>query len=76
MARVRARVRVLTPRGAVSRRTSAVVIADVNPVLRGWGQYFRTGNAADNFTDVDRYVERAAPWVALQARGGSRWPAG
>ena len=22
------------------------VIADLNPLLRGWGNYFRTGNAA------------------------------
>ena len=34
------------------------MIADLNPVLRGWGHYFRTGNAADYFTDVDAYVER------------------
>jgi len=32
------------------------VIAELNPVLRGWGQYFRTGNAADQFGDVDDYV--------------------
>jgi hypothetical protein len=29
------------------------VIAELNPVLRGWGQYFRTGNAADKFAEVD-----------------------
>ena len=23
---------------------------------RGWGQYFRTGNASDKFSEVDRYV--------------------
>ena len=32
------------------------MIADLNPVLRGWGNYFRTGNAADKFNQVDRYV--------------------
>ena len=32
------------------------MIAELNPVLRGWGQYFRTGNAADHFIDVDDYV--------------------
>jgi len=32
------------------------VIADLNPVLRGWGNYFRTGNAAGKFRQVDRYV--------------------
>ena len=30
------------------------MIADLNPVLRGWGNYFRTGNAADKFRQVDR----------------------
>jgi RNA-directed DNA polymerase len=33
-----------------------VLIRDLNPVLRGWGNYFRTGNAAAKFTQVDRYV--------------------
>ena len=34
------------------------VIAELNPILRGWGNYFRTGNAADKFVQIDRYVER------------------
>ena len=32
------------------------MIADLNPVLRGWGNYFRTGNAARKFRQVDHYV--------------------
>ena len=32
------------------------VIADLNPILRGWGNYFRTGNAANKFIQIDRYV--------------------
>ena len=32
------------------------MIADLNPVLRGWGNYFRTGNAANKFNQIDRYV--------------------
>jgi hypothetical protein len=34
------------------------VIADLNPVLRGWGAYFRTGNAATRFNQLDGYVWR------------------
>ena len=34
------------------------VIADLNPVLRGWGNYFRTGNAAQRFIQLDTYVWR------------------
>ena len=55
MGRVRARVRALTPR-ARCHEDLRRVIAEVNPVLRGWGQYFRTGNATDHFTQIDRYV--------------------
>lgn len=32
------------------------VIDDLNPILRGWGNYFRTGNAAVKFRQVDHYV--------------------
>ncbi len=32
------------------------VITDLNPILRGWGNYFRTGNAAIKFRQIDRYV--------------------
>jgi group II intron reverse transcriptase/maturase len=28
----------------------------VNPVLRGWGQYFRIGNSARKFAQLDHYV--------------------
>jgi RNA-directed DNA polymerase len=57
MKRVRARIRALSDR----RRCAGIkdireLIAELNPVLRGWGNYFRTGNAADTFTQIDRYV--------------------
>jgi len=55
MNRVRDRVRELTPRSRCHRDVRSV-IAELNPVLRGWGQYFRTGNAANHFIDVDDYV--------------------
>ena len=61
MQRVRQRVKQLTPK----RRCHADlrdVIADLNPVLRGWGQYFRTGNAAQRFNQLDGYV-----WERLRA---------
>ena len=45
------------------------IIADVNPVLRGWGQYFRTGNAATKFIQMDRYVEERLR-ALLIARAG------
>ena len=32
--------------------------ARLNPVLRGWGGYFCTGNASLKFQQVDRYVNQ------------------
>lgn len=55
MARVREKVRALTGRGRAGIDISAT-IARINPILRGWGGYFRTGNAADKFTQIDHWV--------------------
>jgi group II intron reverse transcriptase/maturase len=55
MHRIRQRVKVCTPRG-VCHRDLRETIAQLNPVLRGWGAYFRTGNAALKFGQVDDYV--------------------
>jgi len=70
MARVRARVRALTPRTRCHEDLRRV-IADVNPVLRGWAQYFRTGNAATKFHQIDCYVEDRLH-ALRRARVGSR----
>ncbi len=56
MKRVRSRVKALTGRNRNGVKDVRVLIRDLNPVLRGWGNYFRTGNAAAKFTQVDRYV--------------------
>ena len=45
------------------------VIAQLNPVLRGWGNYFRTGNAATCFNQVDGYVWRRLKRLLDQAQG-------
>jgi RNA-directed DNA polymerase len=45
------------------------VIADLNPVLRGWGNYFRTGNAADKFRQADDYVVQRLRSLMIKKRG-------
>jgi group II intron reverse transcriptase/maturase len=55
MQRIRQRVKELTPRGRC-HADLRVVIAELNPVLRGWGHYFKTGNAAKRFNQLDQYV--------------------
>lgn len=72
MKAIRAKVRELTDR----RRRAGMkdvreVIADLNPVLRGWGNYFCTGNASDKFQQVDRYVCQRLRRL-MQRRGGQR----
>ena len=47
------------------------LIAELNPVLRGWGNYFRTGNADREFNKMDGFViQRLRRWQFR--RGGQR----
>lgn len=68
MKRIRQRVRDMTPRSRC-HRDPREVIAEINPVLRGWGQYFRTGNAADKFAEVDRYVAWRLKRLRIKRKG-------
>jgi RNA-directed DNA polymerase len=68
MKRVRQRVKELTPRSRC-HDDPRNVIAALNPVLRGWGQYFRTGNASAKFTDVDLYVARRLKRLRIHRKG-------
>jgi RNA-directed DNA polymerase len=45
------------------------VIADLNPILRGWGNYFRTGNAATKFIQADDYVVWRLRTLMIRKRG-------
>jgi RNA-directed DNA polymerase len=45
------------------------VIAELNPILRGWGNYFKTGNAATKFSQVDRYVVWRLRSLMVRKRG-------
>jgi group II intron reverse transcriptase/maturase len=56
MKRVKQRVKELTGRNRNGVKDVRTIIADLNPVLRGWGNYFRTGNAGQKFIQVDTYV--------------------
>lgn len=45
------------------------IIVELNPILRGWGNYFRTGNAAIKFRQADRYVEWRLRRLMIKKRG-------
>ncbi|MHB1813776.1 MAG: group II intron reverse transcriptase/maturase [Steroidobacteraceae bacterium] len=68
MCRIRQRVRELTPRSRC-HADLRTVIAELNPVLRGWGNYFRTGNAARTFVSLDGFVVRRLRSLRLKRKG-------
>jgi RNA-directed DNA polymerase len=68
MKRARARIRDLTDRRRVGMQLQDV-IASLNPFLRGWGNYFRTGNAAEKFVGLDRYVTWRLSRLLIKQRG-------
>ena len=54
------------------------VIAEINPILRGWVNYFRIGNSSHCFALVKRWVERKIRRHMMRARqrlgmGWQRW---
>ncbi len=69
MNRLRDKVRDRTGRNRVGVKDIREVIADLNPILRGWGNYFRTGNAADKFRQADDYVVRRLRSLMVKKRG-------
>jgi group II intron reverse transcriptase/maturase len=52
------------------------VIRELNPVLRGWGGYFRTGNASGKFNQIDHYVHQRLLRLLARRGGQRRWRPG
>lgn len=73
MKKVRQRVKALT-----GSNRSGMDIRDViellNPVLRGWGNYFKTGNAAKKFRQIDDYVVGRLRKLLIRRRGRNLTP--
>lgn len=70
MKKLRDRVREMTDKRQ-SGKDVKQIIAELTPVLRGWGNYFRTGNADREFNKVDAFVvKRLRRWQ--YRRGGQR----
>jgi group II intron reverse transcriptase/maturase len=68
--RLRDRVRDITDRRN-SGKDGKQIIAELNPVLRGWGNYFRTGTCRREFHQMDDFVyRRLVRWQ--ERRGGQR----
>jgi len=75
MASIRAKIKAITaPRDRLKWPTHALV-QELNPVVRGWGNYFRWGNSTRQFTQVDSYVRERLALHDSKRRGkqGRRW---
>ena len=73
MKNARTRVRALTGRNRVGVDL-ADTIKVLNLFLRGWGGYFRTGNASDKFRSLDRYVAWRLKRLLIKRRGRNLRP--
>jgi len=67
--RIRQRVKAKTGPNRVGIKDVRELIAELNPILRGWGNYFRTGNAADKFLQIDRYVAWRLKRLLIKRKG-------
>jgi len=68
MQRARLRVKAFTGRHRVGSELKDL-IAGLNLFLRGWGNYFRTGNASTKFRQMDRYVAWRLRRLLVKKRG-------
>jgi hypothetical protein len=70
MKKLRERVRELTSTRQSGKDVKQLIV-ELNPVLRGWGNYFRTGNSDREFHQMDYFVvKRVQRWQ--HRRGGQR----
>ncbi len=69
MKRIRGKVKAKTGRNRVGIGDIRELIAELTPLLRGWGNYFRTGNAADEFREIDRYVAWRLKRLLIKRKG-------
>lgn len=74
MASIRGKVREATAPSRVGLDLS-VVVEQLNPVLRGWGNYFRKGNSSSKFAAIDHYVHERVAVLASRKYGlsGFNW---
>jgi group II intron reverse transcriptase/maturase len=75
MRRVRDQVKAITAPRYRLKEAVEPLVAELNAVLRGWGAYFRVGNATRQFQQIDSYVrERLALFLSKKVRrAGRRW---
>ena len=72
MASIKAKIRERTPR-TIAHLPLERTVENLNPVLRGWGAYFRYGNSARKFATIDAYVNQRLAILASTKHGLRGW---
>jgi RNA-directed DNA polymerase len=72
MASIRGRIRERTDR-RYARLPLETIVENLNPVLRGWGNYFRWGNSSRKFDQIDTYVNQRLAMLASTKHGLPGW---
>jgi hypothetical protein len=75
MASIKDKVRQRTTRSRASLPLGWVV-EDLNPVLRGWANYYRVGNSSRKFGIIDSYVHMRMSKLASVKHGLGEWNRG
>jgi len=75
MKSIRGKIRELTAKRSILSWSLERVIGRLNPVLRGWMNYFRFGNSSSKFSQIDRYVQERLVlwWSKKHQKSGRRW---
>lgn len=72
MSEVRERIKEITSRKRFGVRNIRELAPEINRVLRGWGNYFKWGNANKYFNQIDRYVHYRLALFENRRRGRKR----
>jgi group II intron reverse transcriptase/maturase len=73
MMNIRRKIHLITERKRLSN-TPDEVIKFLNMVIRGWRNYFRIGNCALKFQQLDRYVRyRLEQWIRAKIGSRGQW---
>ena len=72
MQAIRQKVKTIVGRRSQRHRAPQEVVRDLNPVLRGWGAYFRKGNSSRQLHQVGDYVAQQMR-LYLSKKHQQRW---
>lgn len=74
MASIRSKVKAITAPRYRLKESREALVKEINPVLRGWSNYFRWGTSANKFSQIDSYVyERVVLFDMKKRRKRGRW---